>query len=97
MLYSTGEGTCVFLFDSEEAVFAAADEFYESEEEALETWGEWVAPGGWQVIDDPLPDCQHDCILPIRVKGRNEGAPQWGRYEILRDGGWYDLSMEQEP
>ncbi len=34
--------------------------------------------------------CQHDAFLPIRVKGRNTGKPQWGKLEILEDGEWVD-------
>jgi len=49
------------------------------------TEGEWLFK-----IDDPLPYCQHDCILPIRVKGRQTGNPQWGNYEILSNGNWVD-------
>ncbi len=42
---------------------------------------------------DPLPDCQHDAFLPIRVKGRDIGKPQWGQFEILKDGQWVDCDF----
>lgn len=29
-----------------------------------------------------------NAFLPIRVKGRNIGKPQWGQYEIWKDGVW---------
>ncbi|MBO7071631.1 MAG: hypothetical protein J6W09_10115 [Bacteroidales bacterium] len=92
MLYPCAEGTYVFLYDSPDAVFCTADEFYPEENEALETWGDEIDAEGWHFIDDPLPGCQHDAILPIRVKGRDKGEPQWGRFEILKDGEWYDFS-----
>ena len=94
MLYPCAEGVYVFLYDTDDAVFCTTDEFCESEEEALERWEEEIDPDGWHVIDDPLPGCQHDSILPIRVKGRDQGAPQWGEYEILTDGKWVDYVPE---
>ena len=91
MLYTHPQGTDVFLYDSDDAVFCTADEFYETEDDALEIWADAIDPTGWHIIDDPLPDCQHDSILPIRVKGRDKGTPQWGEYEILVDGEWTDF------
>lgn len=46
----------------------------------VESWAEW---------EGPLPHCQHDCLLPVRVKGRKAGAPQWGRPE---NGEWKDFT-----
>lgn len=42
----------------------------------------------WIHIEEPLPGCQHDAFLPIQVKGRDSGNPQWGQLEILEDGAW---------
>ena len=94
MIHPAEEGTYVYVFDAEDALFSKADALYESEEDALEDWGEWISAEGWHVIDDPLPDCQHDCILPIRVKGRNLGTPQWGEYELLENGEWKSISQK---
>ena len=88
MVFEDGEGVWVFLYDSRDAVFCAKDLFYEDREEALEEWDDSIDEEGWHEIPDPLPDCQHDSILPIRVKGRDKGAPQWGKYEILNNGVW---------
>ena len=43
--------------------------------------------------NDPLSDCQHDAFLPIRIKGRNIGRPQWGQLEILKDGKWEEYKL----
>lgn len=40
------------------------------------------------MLDDPLPDCQHDAFLPLRVKERNINKPQWGELEILENNVW---------
>lgn len=90
MIYSSDEGVYVFLYNSPDAVFCSSDEYYENEEEALADWEDKIGPDGWHTSDDPLPGCQHDSILPIRVKGRDLGKPLWGRYEILVDGEWKD-------
>ena len=46
-------------------------------------------------MDDPLPCCQQDAFLPVRVKGRNIGKPEWGKYEVLQDGEWIEYNPEQ--
>ena len=93
MLCSGDNGIYVFLYDSPDAVFCSADEYYENEEDALDDWEDKIGPDGWHTVDDPLPGCQQDCILPIRVKGRDIGNPQWGRYEILIGGEWKDYQI----
>jgi len=32
-------------------------------------------------------------FLPIRVKGRNIGRPQWEQLEILKDGKWENVDF----
>lgn len=49
---------------------------------------------GWIDIDEPLPDCQHDAFIPIRVKGRADGMPEWGKLETLKDGKWVEYNPE---
>jgi len=93
MIYSGDGGVNAFLYDSPDAVFCSADEYYEREEDALANWEDKIGPDGWHLIDNPLPGCQHDSILPIRVKGRDTGNPQWGRYEILVDGEWKEYQL----
>jgi len=63
-------------------------------ESVYEDWNDEIDERGWIDIDDPLPDCQHDAFLPIRVKGREIGEPQWGQLEILKDGQWVDYRPE---
>ena len=94
MVFEDVEGTWVFLYDTRESVFCAEDLFYEDLDSALEEWNDKIDTEGWHEIPDPLPDCQHDSILPIRVKGRDKGAPQWGSYEILKDDVWEDFMLD---
>ena len=88
LLYQKPSGeTCVFLYERPEAQICCADEWYPSLEEALAAW-EGVPRSEWTEAEDPAPGCQEDAVLPLRVKGRAEGRPLWGSWEILKDGVW---------
>lgn len=90
MLYQMKTGkTYAFLYKSKEDDFAYADGWYESLTDAEESYKNRIN-GEWLVIADPLPFCQDDAILPIRVKGRDKEPlhPKWGEYEILVNGEW---------
>lgn len=82
--------TLVYLYCSKDAVMSSYDHWYPDLESALEDWDCEIDSNGWHRIDDVLPQCQDDCIVPVRVKGRVENKPQWGKFEILKDGGWID-------
>lgn len=89
MLYQTKkEGVCLFMYCSREAVQCSFDGWYETVEEVYEDWSDMIDEKGWIDMEDPLPHCQHDAFLPIRVKGREVGKPQWGKLEILENGVW---------
>ena len=92
MLYQAEEGVYLFEYDSPEAVLSSADRLYDSPHELAEDWDELLDERGWIELGDPLPDCQHDAFLPVRVKGREIGRPEWGKYELLRDGKWEEYS-----
>ncbi len=83
-------GTYIYYYTSKDAIFSSYDSFSDDIETALEEFEDKINEQGWIKIDEPLPYCQHDCILPIRVKGRKDGCPQWGKYEILSDGQWIE-------
>ncbi len=83
-------GTYIYYYTNKDAIFSSYDSFSDDIETALEEFEDKINEQGWIKIDEPLPYCQHDCILPIRVKGRKDGCPQWGKYEILSDGQWIE-------
>lgn len=94
MLHETKkQGTYAYLYTSPDAVFCSFDYHYADLENALEDWACKIDAQGWTKIEDPFPDCQHDCIAPIRVKGRADGKPQWGQYEQLINGEWVDFIL----
>jgi len=90
MLYETTDGIYLFEYCSLDAVQCSSDRFYESLDDLYEDWNELVDEKGWIEIEDPLPGCQHDALIPIRVKGRDIGKPEWGKYETLKEGKWVE-------
>ena len=90
VLFSTMRETFVFLYTSPDAVQGSYDHWYPDEQSAMEDWQELIDYRGWRDIGDPMPYCQHDAVLPIRVKGRDKGTPEWGKLEIYENGEWTD-------
>ena len=90
MLYETGEGFYLFEYYSLDAVQCSSDRLYDSLEDLYLDWNDLIDERGWIEIDDPLPGCQHDTFIPVRVKGRDIGKPEWGKYETLKDGKWVE-------
>lgn len=80
MIHETKKGgVFVYLYTSLTAENCSYDCHYETLEDALEEWQEELDERGWIEIPDPLPYCQHDSFLPIRVKGSDIGKPQIGQ------------------
>lgn len=94
MIHEDKDGVFVYLYTSIDAVFCSNDHYYKDIADALEAWDSEIDERGWIQIDDPLPDCQHDSVLPIGVKGRNTGNPQWEQLEILVEGKWVEYHMD---
>ncbi|MCI8971467.1 MAG: hypothetical protein HFF99_08375 [Oscillibacter sp.] len=93
MLHETRqEGTCAYLYDRPDALFSFSDLHCPTLEDAREDWDGRLDPRGWISMEDPLPGCQHDCPLSVRITGRDRGAPQWGQHERLQDGEWKDFT-----
>lgn len=90
MLYKAEEGFYLFAYTDRDAVISSSDCCYDSPEELYDDWNSLIDERGWIEMEDPLPDCQHDAFIPLRVKGRNTGKPEWGVYEILEDGKWVE-------
>ena len=93
MLYEAEEGICLFEYSDPAAVLSSADLCYDSAEDLYEEWNDRIDAAGWIETEDPLPYCQQDAFIPLRVKGRDAGKPEWGRYETLKDGEWIDQDI----
>lgn len=66
MIYSSEEGVYLFGFTSLKDGSCKWDEWYETEEEAIERASDkyGVNEELWEIIDDPQPGCRHDWIEP---------------------------------
>ena len=80
MLYESEEGILLFEYSHPDANQCSSDRWYESLEDLYDEWNERIDERGWMELEDPLPDCQHDAFIPLRVKGRETGNPEWGKY-----------------
>jgi hypothetical protein len=97
ILYQDTEGVYLFPCTSLEDGFANGDHWYESLESAeaacQSEYG--ILREDWQSIPDPLEHCQHDWIQPVRVLGRDQGTPKWGRLERLVEGQWQEIQLTE--
>ena len=93
MIYNDENGTYLFGYDKLEDSDAVFDQWYESENEALEVClVEYkIDKTLWIEIPNPMENCQHDWINPVRIKGRENGNPQFGKLEKWIDGKWIDI------
>ena len=95
MLFETKEGFYLFEYCSLDAVQCTFDCCYDSVEDLYEDWNALIDERGWMEIEDPLPGCQHDAFIPIRVRGRDIGKPEWGKLETLKDGVWVEYKSNK--
>ena len=98
MIYNDGEfGSYLFGYKNTEDSSSVFDELYDSEDDAMESsltkYG--VKNSDWTEISDPEPYCQHDWINPVRVKGREIGKPEFGRFERLINGEWTEFEPKK--
>jgi hypothetical protein len=93
LLHCSPEGTRVFTRASEEDGPCDGEAWFEELEEAVAHCSQvhGVAASDWRIVPDPHPECQEDWVSQVRVKGRNEGAPQCGRFERFENGEWRDV------
>lgn len=94
MLYEAEEGFYLFEYSCPEAFQCSSDVLYDSLENLYDDWNHLIDEKGWIEIEDPLPYCQQDAFIPIRVKGRDVGKPKWGEFETLKDGKWIDFKLK---
>lgn len=94
IMYACEEGVYVFPCATEEDGSATGDYWFRSIDEAenfcRNEYG--IGTNDWTSVPDPLPGCQDDWLAPVRVKGRDVGEPQWGKYERLENGIWVEFT-----
>jgi biofilm protein TabA len=98
MIHETEGGVYLFGFNRVADGGCKWDEWYETvadAKEAAEAAYQLVAEA-WAQIADPCEHCQQDWIQPVRVKGRGNDRPEWGRLERLIDNQWVEFDPEKE-
>lgn len=93
IVHETENGVYVFPCSSETDGSAIGDEWFQSLKEADEfCLAEYaINTSDWEFIDEPLEFCQQDWIEPVRIKDRNIGKPEWGKFERLENGVWIEF------
>lgn len=93
MLYECSDGVHVFGYDCLQDTSSISDYLQDTVENAeIFCKDEYnIDSNNWILISDPLDNCQHDFILPTRVKGKENGNPEWGHFQTLVDGRWVDI------
>ena len=93
MIYNDENGTYLFGFRKFEDCSSEFDEWYESEIDALESceteYG--IEIRDWNEIPNPEENCQQDWINPVRAKRRQNGNPEFGKFEKKINGDWIDF------
>ncbi len=99
MLCEAEEGFYLFGYADPDAACCSFDRCYASAEDLYDDWNDLIDENGWIDLEDPMPGCQQDAFFPLRVKGRDAGKPEWGKYETLKDGKWvaYEPAQSVRP
>lgn len=95
ILHSNDDGVYVFPCATVRDGSGLGDYWFQSVEDAEAACWELYGVGAesWTEIDDPLPGCQQDWVDPVRIVGRADGSPQWGRLERFEDGTWVEIEL----
>ena len=98
MVYNDDDfGAYLFGYKKMDDCSSEFDELYESENEAMEAceteYG--IKKTDWKEIPNPEPNCQHDWINPVRIKGREKGKPEFGKFEKLINSNWVEFKLNE--
>ncbi|WP_042273379.1 hypothetical protein [Faecalimicrobium dakarense] len=98
LLYESTDGVDLFMYDTTNDIPCFTDYNFDTLEEVLQICFEEynIKHSDWININEPMKDCQHDIISPIRVKGRNLGIPQWGKFEKLVNDEWIEFKFNHK-
>jgi hypothetical protein len=92
-------GVYVFEFESDLDGSSKGDFFYSGPLKDAEVVYADAIEGDWIAIGAPLQYCQQDWIWPVRVAGREIGAPRFGELERLVRRRWvpFDPQIDAVP
>ncbi len=92
MIYKDDFGVYLFGYNCLQDTSSIFDNFYDTIDNAEEYCQDEynIYNNDWIEISEPLNNCQHDFIMPVKVKGKDIGKPQWGQYLVLTDDKWIE-------
>jgi biofilm protein TabA len=98
IIYQSDEGVFLFGYDCLQDTSSKWDNWFMNVEEADAYCHDIykVEDDKWIYISDPLEHCQHDFIMPTRVKGREIENSEYGKFETLIDGKWVELNYKDK-
>ena len=98
MIYENNSGVYLFGYDTILDCNALFDEWYEYLNDAEESCEREynIKSEDWISISDPQDFCNIDYIMPVRIKGRDIGKPEFDCWEILLNGKWQSFQPPYE-
>jgi hypothetical protein len=98
LIYQSNEGVYLFGYDCLQDTSSKWDKWFATIAEAKEYSQDIykIDESKWISISDPLDNCQHDFIMPTKVKGREDGKPEFGKFQTLINGKWIDVSTDEK-
>lgn len=93
MLYECSDGVYVFCYDCLQDTSSISDYLQDTLGDAEDFCRKEynIDSSNWILVADPLDNCQHDFITPTKVKGKENGNPQWGHFQTLINDRWVDV------
>ena len=98
IIYQSDEGVFLFGYDCLQDTSSKWDNWFMTVAEAEEYCRDIykIEDDKWIYISDPLENCQHDFIMPTRVKGREIKKPEYGKFETLINSKWVDIDIKDK-
>jgi len=98
MIYKSSDGIYLFGYDCVQDSASAWDIWFENLDEAYEYCIDKynIDINDWIIISDPIENCQHDFILPTKVKGKDQGEPKWGQFQKNVNSNWIDIDNNEK-
>lgn len=97
MIYESSTGAYVFGYNSMQDKPADWDQWFTDSEDAnhfcIENYD--VDDTNWITIADPLENCQHDLIVPTKIKGKEQANPKWTHFLRLSNNKWVDYDLDE--
>ena len=96
MLYRTIDGVYLFCYDTWQDAPSTKDYLFDTVSDAEEFAEENYNVDDWILIGDAMDGCQHDIIIPTKIKLREYNDPGPKIFLSLVNGTWRDSFLGRE-